>query len=164
MIDLHCGRGQLAPVVDAPREGVEASVNRACGAAALVKIDGTEANDGTESTLPRKTRQLRHDVFIGLKFQAIGAGRLLVLIDLQRAGEAHAVIAQPPTVAVAMGSSRKRPSTQHQQISAGAQVLEDRWPSLFRKRRTIGQYQQSRVRKLELRRKLLRRRDFGTRD
>ncbi len=105
MVYLDGGRGQLAAVLDSPRERVEARINRAGGSPAMVEVDGAEANHRAEGTFPDKSGQLQRQIGVRPKLQPFRTGSLLVLVNHERAGEAHAVVAQTP---LAMHRGKRR--------------------------------------------------------
>ncbi len=59
VIHLQDRGGELAAVFDAPGERVEAGVEGAGGASAVVEVDGAEANHGAEGALPGKRGKLQ---------------------------------------------------------------------------------------------------------
>ena len=70
VIDLKDRRGQLASILDAPGERVEAGVDGAGGSATMVEIDRAETDHGAEGTLPWKCWKLYGQLRIRLELQA----------------------------------------------------------------------------------------------
>jgi hypothetical protein len=144
VIDLQDRGRELAAVFDAPGERVEAGVERAGGASAVVEIDGAEANDGAEGVLPGECGKLQGDLGIGLELQAVGAGSVLVLIDHERADAAHAVVAKMPSAAVAIGGASEGHAAEDQQIASAVEKLFDGGPGVFGKGGAGGKDKKSR--------------------
>jgi hypothetical protein len=147
VVDYQRGSGKPPPLLHSPCQRVETRIDCAGCAATLVKINGTESNDGAERPLPRKRGQAQRNFRIRLEFRSFRTGRGLVLVDHQRPGIAHAVVAQPPGALVVIGSAGKGLASQHQEIPSALQELFDFRPGLFRKRRAVGQHQKRRGRR-----------------
>jgi hypothetical protein len=124
-------------VFDAPGERVETGVEEPAApprwyrSTALRRITGLKAR-------PTRTREAARDFGIGLEFQAVGAGSVLVLVDHQRTDAAHAVIAEMPAAAVAIGGARERHPAEDQQIASAIEELLDGGPCVFGKGGAVG--------------------------
>ena len=144
VIDLQDRGRQLAAVFDAPGERVEAGVEGAGGASAVVEVDGAEPDHGAEGALPRKGGKLQGHFGIRLELQAVGAGSVLVLVDHERTDAADAVVAQMPSAAVAIGGASEGHAAEDQQIASAVEELLDGGPGVFGKGGAVGKDQKAR--------------------
>ena len=96
---------------------MQAGIERAGGSAAMVEVDGTQPNDGTEGLAPIEMRKLEREVWIALEGEALGARRWFVLVNHQGACKTHAVVAQMPALGVVERRPGERSSADHQKIS-----------------------------------------------
>src|SRR6516162_6528106 len=140
---------------DAPHEGIKAHVERSGRAAAIVNIIGAEANDGTESLLPRKTRQSERNFGIGSKLSASRAGCCLVLVDKQGTDEAYRIVAQVPTRGVTISGPGEGPSSKNEKVSAAVKAVENGGPGRFRNNGALRKNEKAGLRVVELRNKLI---------
>src|ERR1039458_599644 len=142
MVDLKGGSGQLAAILDAPCERVEARIDGASGSSTMIEIHGAQTNHGTESASPDEARQLQRQVGIRLKLQSVGTGSGLGLVNHQSAREPDTIGPQLPAGGFVIGGACEWPAAQHQQVASVLEERENIWPGLFGKRRTIRHYQQ----------------------
>ena len=150
MVDLKKGSGEAASAGDAPDERIEADVECACRAAAVIDIIGAEANDRAEGLLPRKVRQGERNFRIGSKLSAGGSGRRLILIDEQGTNKADRVIAQAPAGGIVISRAGEGASAEDEQIAAVAEVVEDDGPGRFRHNGTLWKNEKAGLRVAEL--------------
>ncbi len=136
MVDLDERGGQLASILDSPGQSVEAGVDGAGGTAAVVEVDGAQADHRAEGALIREGGNLERDLGIRLELESVGARSFLKLIDHQLADEADAVVTKAP-VARAIGSTGKGHFAEDEKIASAIEVLFDRRPSVFWKSGTI---------------------------
>lgn len=145
MVDLEQGSRHAASSGNAPDQSVELDVQSARGAAAIVNIAGAETNDGTEGLFPGEMRKVDGNIWIGGEDGTSGAGSGLVLIDLERAGEARAVLAEMPAGGITVGGTSERAATEHQEIAAAMEKIGDSREGGFRDNRTLRKDEELRV-------------------
>src|ERR1017187_1162756 len=101
-------------------------------------------NDRTEALFPRKRRERKRNVGVRFELQIVRAGGFLILINPQRTGVAHAVVAQLPGAAIAIRSASEGTASEDKQVSAALQEAVDVGPGVFRECRAVGEYQELR--------------------
>src|ERR1700722_8545417 len=103
----------------------------------MVNVDRTEPNDGAESALPCKRVYLQSLLGVVLKFEAIRTGRFLVLVDHERAREAHAVIAKMPSITITISRTCEGSPAKDQKIASAIEELFDGRPVVLGESRAV---------------------------
>ena len=155
MIDLEKRSGEPAAIGHTPDQGIEAHIERSGRATAIVNVIGAEPDNGTESLLPGKMRQLERNFGIGGKLRASGPWGGLILIDKQGTDKAHRVVAQVPTRGVMIGGAGEGAPAEDEQVTAAVKVVQNDGPGRFRHHGALRQDEKTGLRIAELGSELL---------
>lgn len=132
MIDLEEWRGEAASISDSPDESVEFCIERTSRTATRIKIVSAETDDGAEGLFPGKVQEIDRNFGIGCEDGAGGTRGVLILIDLEGATEARAVVAEVPAGIVVKSGARERASAEDEEIAATVEKVGNAGESCLR--------------------------------